>query len=149
MSVASLWSRPGRAQRQGFTLVELLVVIGIIAVLIAILLPALQSARRQASMVQCQSNMRQIALAILMYSDNNKRKLPPATINAVATSGVPEGFWWPNELVRGKYVNAPSVYDSPDPTGNTNRKQFNKSNVFRCPEGIDEEDSQAIVPGGN
>jgi len=139
-------SRIGKAK--AFTLVELLVVIGIIALLVAILLPSLQQARRQAAMVQCQSNMKQIAMAILMYADNNKRKLPPATINAVATSGVPEGFWWPNELVRGKYVNAPSVYDSPDPAGNTARKKFNKSNVFRCPEGIDE-DFSGTFPGGN
>jgi prepilin-type N-terminal cleavage/methylation domain-containing protein/prepilin-type processing-associated H-X9-DG protein len=134
---------------QAFTLVELLVVIGIIALLVAILLPALNSARRQAAQTQCASNMRQIAMGLLMYIDANKGKLPPATITPGATSGVTDGFWWANELVRGKYLNAPSVYDSPDPAGNTNRKKFNTSNVFRCPEGISEEDSSAAVPSGN
>jgi prepilin-type N-terminal cleavage/methylation domain-containing protein len=60
----------------GFTLVELLVVIGIIAVLIAILLPALASARASAAKVACASNLRQIALATMNYSVENRGYLP-------------------------------------------------------------------------
>jgi prepilin-type N-terminal cleavage/methylation domain-containing protein len=63
--------------RRGFTLIELLVVIGIIAVLISILLPTLRGVRRQANLVQCSSNMKQVTTALLMYIQDNKGKHPP------------------------------------------------------------------------
>ena len=63
-------------RQKAFTLVELLVVIGIIAVLVAILLPVLDRAREQARIVQCASNERQIYTAMLMYSQQNGGILP-------------------------------------------------------------------------
>ena len=62
--------------RRAFTLVELLVVIGIIAILISLLMPALSRAREQARGVQCGSNMRQCMLAYLMYVNENKGRMP-------------------------------------------------------------------------
>jgi len=80
-SIRPFLHRPWR----GFTLVELLVVIGIIAVLIALLLPALNKARAEAKRVVCLSNIRQLGIGILVYCNDNKGWFPTC---AAAADGV-------------------------------------------------------------
>lgn len=116
---------PGAA---AFTLIELLVVITIIAILAALLLPALAQAKEKARVVACLSNLRQMGTAIQMYAHDQEDEL--VAIEFAKRNGAEFEQGWPNLLVLGGYIEAersPTFYDMPS-----------RPSVFQCPSGIPE-----------
>ena len=83
---------------RGFTLIELLVVIAIIAILAAMLLPALAKSRLKAQGIQCMANHRQLCLAWRMYSDDNRDRLPFASDDSRHTPAIVAATWVTGEM---------------------------------------------------
>ncbi len=129
----SAFRQPSPRSR-GFTLVELLVVIGIIALLISVLLPALSRSRRSASDAKCLANLRQLGVAFVMYSGDNNGLLCPS-YNMTGTNpgaACPLDGWAPI-LDRDNYIKA--------------NERDNTGSVFVCPEMLDLEGMQGGQTG--
>src|SRR2546422_2000135 len=111
--------------RSAFTLIELLVVIAIISVLAALLLPALASAKERAKSIVCLTNLKQIGIALNIYSDDHEDQLIPAEYSKNFS---PTGEGWPSILYNLQYLPAersPTFYNVAQ-----------GSSVFRCPSAL-------------
>jgi len=129
-------------RRSGFTLIELLVVIAIIAILIALLVPAVQKVRESAARTQCINNLKQIGVAMHAYHDVAK-KLPPGAANDMRPFGTATGAGWGSswKVYILPYIEQGPIYSRWQFFGNSGYQNANNAalitnvtiSIYRCP----------------
>jgi prepilin-type N-terminal cleavage/methylation domain-containing protein len=136
-------------KRSGFTLVELLVVIAIIGILVGLLLPAVQAAREAARRVQCQNNLKQIGLALIMHHDAYKKF--PSGWKANSDIGVPGWGWMSQSLQfieQGNLYNDISFND-PITSSTHNQVRVQQLSFMICPSAPTVSEPQVQLPEGS
>jgi prepilin-type N-terminal cleavage/methylation domain-containing protein/prepilin-type processing-associated H-X9-DG protein len=125
-----------RRRSHGFTLVELLIVIGIIAALISILLPALNKAREQANAIQCASNMRTIGQQMMIYASENRGAIVPAGIIYPPAAGTSAPVYSTWDLILKPYANIrDGTVTSETGTGSgTTSVDYEEIKFYQCPD---------------
>jgi len=137
--------------RRGFTLIELLVVIAIIAILISLLLPAVQQAREAARRIQCKNNLKQIGLALHNYHDAHK-SFPPFFIsrtgNPSRIADADKGANWLVFLL--PFVDQQNLYDSWDfdIPANQNDGRSAPLSMYKCPSDPQSDADHCVYAGG-
>lgn len=139
-----------RARSAAFTLVELLVVIAIIGILIALLLPAVQSAREAARRSQCSNTLRQVGLAIHNYASARKHLPPAADMDIAAIDGRPKSFSFLALIL--PYHEEQSVHDLINDSYPWHRTQNRTARetpmpIFKCPSRDPVEKVYSGLPG--
>jgi len=116
-------------KKNGFTLIELLVVIAIIAVLISILLPAIQKARDNATRTKCAANYHQIGLGLTYYTNDNHDLVPPSDPSWETRSV----FGWGNPFIPYGYGCLQSYFPHENLLVNIGRVDGSARGLFHCP----------------